>query len=90
MQVNGKIWYREDDVLAFAVGQAMPSSQYKDAGNGGAPEGHFEAYYKIKVTKNLALSPDIQYIWNPRGVNQSYQGYEHSIFVYGMRGQLDF
>lgn len=90
IQINGKLWKREDDVLACAVGQAIPSKACKDAGNGGAPEGHFEAYYKIKVTKNLALSPDIQYIWNPHGIDQSYQGYEHSIFVYGMRGQLDF
>lgn len=88
--MTGKYWNRADDVLAFAVGQVFPSKEYKDAGNGGVAEGHFEAYYNLKLTKNLAISPDIQLIWNPRGVSESYQGYKNTIFVYGVRGQLDF
>lgn len=90
LQMTGAYWNRPDDVLAFAVGQAFPSKQYKDAGNGGAAEGHFEAYYNMKVTKNLAISPDLQWIWNPRGISEPYQGYANTIFVYGVRGQLDF
>ena len=90
LQINGKIWKREDDVLAFAFGQVFPSKEYKDAGNGGVAEDHFETYYKIKLTKNLAISPDIQVIWNPRGISESYQGGDDPIFVYGARGQLDF
>lgn len=90
LQMTGKYWHREDDVAAIAVGQALPSKQYKDAGNGGAAEGHFEAYYRIRLTKNLAISPDIQFIWNPHGISESYQGYCNTIFVYGVRGHLDF
>ncbi|MDD5427668.1 MAG: carbohydrate porin [Candidatus Omnitrophica bacterium] len=94
LQMTGKYWKREDDVLAFAIGQLFPSEKYKgyDDGtiHGAAAEGHFEAYYNFKVTKNLALSPDIQFIWNPRGVNESYQGDRSTIFVYGMRGQVNF
>jgi len=89
-QMTGKYWDREDDVLAFAVGQVFPSKQYKDAGNGGVAEGHFETYYKAQITKNLAISPDFQWIWNPHGISESYQGYKNTIFVYGVRGQLDF
>lgn len=95
-QMTGKYWKREDDILAFAIGQALPSKKYKDseaaltAGAGGAAEGHFEAYYNCKVTKNLAISPDFQWIWNPHGVNHGYLGDADTIFVYGMRAQLDF
>jgi carbohydrate-selective porin OprB len=95
-QITGKYWKREDDVLAFAIGQAFPSKQYKDsdaalaAGAGGAAEGHFEAYYNCKITKNLAISPDFQWIWNPHGISEPYQGYDNTIFVYGVRAQLDF
>lgn len=94
LQMTGKYWKRNDDVLAFAIGQLFPSSEYKgyDDGtvHGTAAEGHFEAYYKIQVTKNLALSPDVQFIWNPRGLDESYQGDNSTIFVYGMRGQVNF
>ena len=95
-QMTGKYWKREDDVLAFAIGQALPSKKYKDsdaalaAGASGAAEGHFEVYYNCKITKNLAISPDFQWIWNPHGISEPYQGYDNTIFVYGVRGQLDF
>lgn len=95
LQLSGAMWNRPDDVAAFAVGQVFPSKHYKDAGNGGAAEGHFEAYYKFQINKFLALSPDFQIIWNPRGINHDYQGDlfwgdKDAIFVYGVRGQVDF
>ncbi len=90
LQMKGKYWNRGDDVFGVAIGQALPSKQYKVAGNGGTAEGHFETYYNLKVTKNLAISPDFQWIWNPRGISEPYQGYDSTIFVYGVRGQLDF
>jgi len=91
MQMTGKYWKRNNDILAFAFGQAIPSKQYKDAGLGFiSPEGHFETYYRIQLTKNLALSPDIQVVWNPHGVSEPYQGSSIPMFIYGMRGQIDF
>lgn len=97
-QMTGKYWNREDDVLGFAVGQALPSKAYKDsdaalvAGASGAAEGHIELYYNMKLTKNLAITPDFQWIWNPHGISEPYQGqgFDRTIFIYGMRGQLDF
>lgn len=90
MQMTGKYWKRDDDVLAFGVGQLFPSRAYKNAGNAAAAEGHFEAYYKIKLFKWLAITPDFQVIWNPHGVNNSSLGEDKTIFVYGVRSQLDF
>jgi len=91
-QMTGKYWHRADDVLAFGIGQVFPGKHYKDAGvagTGGAAEGHFELYYKCQLFKWLALTPDFQWVWNPHGVNHDYLGDDNTIFVYGVRGQVD-
>jgi len=93
-QVEGKPWGRENDVFAFAIGQAFPSGDYKKAGEGSAParkakaEGHFEAYYRIYINKYLSISPDFQYIWNPFGKDVADD--RGGIFIGGMRTQVDF
>jgi len=93
-QIEGKPWGRENDVLAFAVGQVFPSSDYKKAGESldparkAEPEGHLEAYYRFFVNKHLSLSPDFQYIWNPFGKDVTED--TSPIFVGGMRAQVDF
>jgi carbohydrate-selective porin OprB len=89
-QVDGKPWGRENDVLAFAVGQIMPSDDYKKANDGysAKPEGHLETYYRIHVNDHLSISPDFQYIRNPFG--KDVAGDTNGIFVGGMRAQVDF
>ncbi len=89
-QVEGKHWGRENDVFAFAVGQVMPSDDYKKANEGylAKAEGHLEAYYRIHVNDHLSVSPDFQYIWNPFGKDIS--GNSGGIFVGGLRAQVDF
>ncbi len=93
-QVEGKPWGRENDVFAFAVGQAIASNDYKKAGAGTIleprtkPEGHLEAYYRIHVNGHLSISPDFQYIWNPFGKDVADD--TNGIFVGGMRAQVDF
>ena len=88
-QVEGRPWGRENDVFALAVGQVMPSDDYKEAGNLLAKtEGHLEAYYRIHVNDHLSISPDFQYIWNPFG--KDVVGDTSPIFVGGMRAQVDF
>jgi carbohydrate-selective porin OprB/uncharacterized coiled-coil protein SlyX len=89
LQVEGKPWGREKDVFAFAVGQVMPSDDYKKAkGLLAKTEGHLETYYRIHVNDHLSISPDFQYIWNPFG--KDVAGDTNGIFVGGMRAQVDF
>ncbi|MFA6349310.1 MAG: carbohydrate porin [Candidatus Omnitrophota bacterium] len=94
VQLEGKPWGREKDVVAFAVGQVFPSGDYKKAGELLDParkaeaEGHIEAYYRIHINDHLSLSPDFQYIWNPFGNDVSEDA--NGIFVGGMRAQVDF
>ncbi|MDD4182523.1 MAG: carbohydrate porin [Candidatus Omnitrophica bacterium] len=88
-QVEGKPWKRENDVVAFAIGQVFPSGDYKEFyGYKGKPEGHLEAYYKIYCNKHLSISPDFQYIWNPFG--KDIPGDASGVFVGGMRTEIDF
>jgi len=88
-QVEGKPWRRENDIVAFAVGQVFPSEEYKQYyGYEGKPEGHLEAFYKIYCNKHLSISPDFQYIWNPFG--KDIPGDTSGVFVGGMRTEVDF
>lgn len=94
MQCEGKPWGRAQDVLAFAVGENIPSSEYRKAGAELDParlaktEGRLETYYKIQINKYLSVSPDLQYMWNPFGKDVSED--TDGIFVYGFRAQVDF
>jgi len=89
LQFNGNIWGRDKDVFAFAIGQVIPSSDYKNSGNLNAKnEGHFEVYYSYVVNDHLTLSPDIQAIWNPYGKDAATG--DDMIIVGGLRGQVDF
>ncbi|MCK4851689.1 MAG: carbohydrate porin [Candidatus Omnitrophica bacterium] len=89
-QMTGEYWDRGDDIVAIAVGQAIPGKEYGDAGNPHDNETHLEAYYAYKVNEHLTLSPDMQFIWNPNGVGNSADGDNDCIFVYGLRGQVNF
>ncbi len=94
IQLEGKPWGRENDVLSFAAGQIFPSGDYKKAGGSSDPairaraEGHLEAYYRIHLNDHLSLSPDFQYIWNPFGKDVADD--TNGVFVGGMRAQVDF
>jgi len=94
LEVEGKPWKRQNDVLGFAVGQAFASSDYKKYGSASVPapqakpEGHLEAYYRIHVNDHLSLSPDLQYIWNPFGKDVADD--KRGVFIGGMRAQVDF
>jgi carbohydrate-selective porin OprB len=90
LQMIGRYWDREEDVVAVAVGQVIPGKQYGDVGNPHDNETHLEAYYAFKVNDHLTISPDLQVIWNPNGIGHSDQGDNDTIFVYGARGQVDF
>jgi len=85
IQMTGKYWQREEDVVSFGIGQVVPSKEYIDAGNPGKPEGHIETYYRCQINKSLQIGPDFQLIWNPDGV-----GGEDLIFTYGFKTRVVF
>jgi len=91
LEIEGKPWHRENDVIAFAVGQVIPSKDYKRAFDpelNCKDEGHLEAYYRIHINDHLSISPDLQYIWDPFGKDIADD--TNSVFVGGMRAQVDF
>ena len=89
-QMIGRYWNREEDVLAIAVGQAIPGKEYEDENEFSRPETHVEAYYSFKVNDHLTLSPDMQIIWDANGGGTVNGKDTDTIFVYGVRGQVDF
>ncbi|MDP8259323.1 MAG: carbohydrate porin [Candidatus Aadella gelida] len=89
-QITGRYWNREEDVVAVAVGQAIPGEEYKDVNEFDEAETHLEAYYSFKVNEHLTLTPDMQVIWEPLGGGTASGKDSDTIFVYGVRGQVDF
>ena len=80
---------RDDNVFAAAYGQALLGKDYRDLlrANGIKPddEEFLEAYYSIAVNELLAISPDVQVIWNGGGDSDN-----HTVTVLGVRGQVSF
>src|SRR3989338_6293101 len=81
-----------NDVIGIAYGASHVSSKYKAASLGldgyaanASYEHYLEAYYKYWASKNLSISPDLQYVINPGGDNA-----KDSIFIYGVRMQATF
>lgn len=89
-QISGELWGRSDDVFGLAIGQVIPSRDYKkaDTSRRGRTEGHAEAYYRIQVNPHIAVSPDVQVIWNPLGKDAPLG--DDTIIVGGVRSQVDF
>lgn len=88
--INGSLWDRENDAIGLAIGQNMPSDKYKEAGNPADDETVLEIFYKWQANNNIAISPDIQLIWSPNGVDNSIPGRDDTVLVAGIRAQLDF
>lgn len=77
-QYTGPIPQRKDDLAGFAYGQILIN-------NATAQEKLFEAYYKVKVSDQLAMSPHFQYLMNPLA-DKSVD----NVFVASLRAQLIF
>lgn len=89
IQLKGKPWGREKDLLGFAIGQVMASDDYKKAlDRKGKNEGHVELYYNIHFNNHIYLGPNFQYIQNPYG-KDIYDNTD-PVFVYSIRTHIDF
>ncbi len=76
----------EEDVVAIACGQVIPSSEYKDNVNENAKsENHLEVYYSWNVTDYLSITPDFQMVENP-----FYNEDDDTAFVGSLRMQISF
>jgi len=63
VSLEGLIPSRQDDTFGFGAAGLFSN---RLTGNSGT-EVHFEAYYRVAFSKFLALTPDLQYVLNPRG-----------------------
>ncbi len=89
LSLSGALWGRENDTLAAAVGQVIPSSGYKNAtGLNAKNEEHVELYYNIYINKHLALTPEFQMVVHPFGGDAAKN--RGTVYVGGLRAQLDF
>lgn len=77
-QYAGLIPQRMDDLVGFGFGQVMVN-------NVAAQEKLLEAYYKVKINDQMAISSHFQYLINPLGDKNVA-----NIFVTGLRAQLIF
>ena len=76
----------EEDVVAIAYGQVIPSDEYKDNENKNAKsENHLEVYYSWNVTDYLAISPNFQMVENP-----FYNENDDTAYVGSIRMQISF
>ncbi len=82
-QYQGLIDGRDSDVLGvgFANGSFSDKASTTYTKN---HEGVIEAYYSIELTETVYLTPDLQYVINPGGVNTS------DALLAGLRMQVDF
>ncbi len=76
----------EEDVVAIAYGQIIPSDDYKDNINKDAKsENHLEVYYSWNVNDYLAISPNFQMVENP-----FYNENDDTAYVGSIRMQISF
>ena len=83
--MGGSMWGRESDVIGVAYGRAMSADHYKSTITNPADEGHFEAYYRVTINDQLAVSPDIQVVTNAKG-DEDFE----NVIIGSVRGQFTF
>ncbi|MBW1679739.1 MAG: carbohydrate porin, partial [Deltaproteobacteria bacterium] len=83
--ISGCMWGREEDVLAFAFGQAILGDEYGDTLVDDGDESHFECYYSYKLNDHFTISPMIHVVTNPGGDDDA-----DTVVIPGFRTQMDF
>jgi carbohydrate-selective porin OprB len=83
----------DDDRAGLAYGAVEIGDAYKAANAGVAHESEIsvEAYYSVKVNDGLSISPHVQWVDNPGGVDMDgAAGDKGDLSVYSMRAQMSF
>ncbi len=63
ISVEGLILSRPKDVLGLGVASIFPNKKLEHH----SPEVHLEGYYRMAISDNLFITPDLQYVFNPHG-----------------------
>lgn len=74
-----------DGVRSTTLDQVNAALAATSPGNRSANEKIVEMYYRYQLNKNVSISPDVQYYWNPGGTAPS-----PGIFVLGSRLNVTF
>jgi len=84
-QFSGELWQRERDALGLAFGKTLLTDDYKKANLQAGDESYLESYYRMGLTERFAISGDLQRVKNAGGNSLA-----DDIYIFGVRGQLDF
>lgn len=90
-EVKGGYWGRKDDAFGIAYGMAMISDDYRAFRRSSGEnwfrsnESHLELYYRFQVNDHIAISPDLQILWNAQGDARF-----DPVTIIGVRGTLEF
>ena len=84
-QLSGGLWQRPNDVFGVAFGKTLLTDDYKKANADTADESYVESYYRWAATERFAISGDLQWVKNAGGNSRA-----DDIYIFGLRGQLDF
>ena len=79
--INGLLESRPNDTLGVGVAALIPNDKLENNDT----EYHFEAYYRMALSDNLFITPDIQYVINPHGSSDN-----DNIFAGMVRAEFSF
>ncbi len=79
--VKGLFPSRADDELGLAVAGLKANEDLEADGT----EIHLESYYRFFLSEHFAVSPDLQYVFNPRGDTGN-----DGVFAWMLRGEFTF
>jgi hypothetical protein len=79
--LTGLVPSRKEDTLGLALAGLEASDELDEDGT----EFHVESYYRFFITENFAISPDFQYVANPRGDSDN-----DDVFAWMVRGEFSF
>ena len=84
-EFNGRNWHRANDRIGLAVGRLRASEEYVRTGSCSGAETNAELFYAWHLNDHLQLTPSVQYINKPAGVQDG-----EGITIVGLRTAVSF